>query len=172
MSKAQKTSPRTGRPSKYKPEMIEQAQKLCALGATDKDVADFFGVTDRTLYRWQLEYPEFCKALKLGKEAPDDRVERSLFHRATGYTHKAVKIFADPKTGAQHIVEYDEHYPPDTTAMIFWLKNRRPDLWRDRVEHTGKNGGPIETSDMTETEIARRIAFTLQQGLKIQDKTH
>jgi hypothetical protein len=133
-----------GRPSSYKPEFAEQAAKLCALGATDIEVADFFGVSDRTIYRWQAQFPEFCQALKSGKEAPNDRVERSLYHRAVGYSFDSVKIF-------QHqgvIVEapYREHVPPDTTAAIFWLKNRRPDLWRDKHDHelAGKGGGPLE----------------------------
>jgi hypothetical protein len=48
-----------------------------------------------------------------------------------------VKIVADAKTGAEHIVPYTEHYPPDTTACIFWPKNRRRDKWRDKheIEH-------------------------------------
>ncbi len=154
-----------GRPTKFKQEMVEQARKLCELGATDKDVADFFNVTTRTLYRWQIERPEFCHALTLGKDGPDNRVERSLFHRANGYSHKAVKIFADPKTGMEHIVEYEEHYPPDTSAAIFWLKNRRPADWRDRQELTGAEGKDL-VPQVNETEMARRIAFTLAQGLK------
>ena len=58
-------------------------------------------------------------------------VAEKLFRRATGYSHEAVKIVADAKTKEQHIVPYVEHYPPDTTACIFWLKNRRPEAWRD-----------------------------------------
>jgi len=126
-----------GRPSSYKEEYAEQAAKLCKLGATDIELADFFGVSDRTIYRWQSQFPEFCQALKAGKESSDERVERCLYHKAVGYTFDSVKIF-------QHqgqIVEapYKEHVPPDTTAAIFWLKNRRPDLWRDKrdIEATG-----------------------------------
>lgn len=154
-----------GRPTKFRVEMVEQARKLYEIGLTDIEVADFFGITDRTLYRWQADQPAFCQARKLGKDVPDDKVERSLFHRATGYSHKAVKIFADPKTGAEKIVEYVEHYPPDATSCIFWLKNRRPEEWRDRIEHTGKDGGPIQTEELGDTERARRIAFLLQKGL-------
>lgn len=135
-SKSQ-TKQRTGRPTAYKPEFVAQAAKLCVLAATDLDIADFFGITARTLYRWKLDHPEFCQALKAGKEAADDRVERSLYHRATGYTHDAVKILQH--NGKPVIVEYREHVPPDTTAAIFWLKNRQPDKWREKkeVEHTG-----------------------------------
>lgn len=129
-----------GRPSSYKPEYAEQAEKLCKLGATDIEVADFFGVERTTIWRWSQAHEEFCNALKAGKQSADERVERSLYSRALGYTHDAVKIFnAD---GAPLIVPYREHVAPDTTACIFWLKNRRPDEWRDKVTtvHEDPNG--------------------------------
>lgn len=134
-----------GRPRSYKPEYVEQARKLCLLGATDVEVADFFEVTERTIHRWKLDFPEFCQALKLGKDEADDRVEKSLYRRALGYSHDAVKIFADTKEGKEMVVPYVEHYPPDTTACIFWLKNRRKEEWRDKVsqEISGPDGGEI-----------------------------
>jgi hypothetical protein len=133
-----------GRPSKYKPEFVAQAEKLCRLGATDIEVADFFEVDVRTLYRWKGEHEEFCQALKAGKEVSDERVERSLFARATGYEHDEVDI----RVVAQGIVQTPirKYYPPDTTAAIFWLKNRKPDHWRETkaVELTGAAGGPVQ----------------------------
>lgn len=170
--KAQETRPNRkgvgGRPSKFQPEMCEQARKLSALGATDRELADFFKVSVSTLALWKVEHQEFSDALKLGKEVADDRVERSLYQKAVGYSVDSVKIFADPKTGAEQIVPFVEHYPPDTTAAIFWLKNRRKDEWRDRVqsELTGKDGGPIQTIDVTPEERAKRIAFALAKGLR------
>lgn len=128
-----------GRPSGFKPEFAEQAAKLCALGATDIDLADFFGVSDRTIYRWQTKYPEFCQALKAGKDTADDRVERSLYHKAVGYSFDAVKIFQHQ--GEVITAPYREHIPPDTTAAIFWLKNRRKEEWRDKQEH--EHGGTV-----------------------------
>jgi hypothetical protein len=122
------------RPTKFKPEFAEQAQKLCRLGATDIDLADFFKVSDRTIYRWQTEHPEFCQALKVGKEAADDRIERSLYHKAAGYTFESVKIFMPSGSDKPVYAPYREHVPPDTTAAIFWLKNRRPGDWRDKTE--------------------------------------
>lgn len=120
------------RPSLFRPEFIGQAAKLCRLGATDIEIADFFDVSVATLHRWKHSHSEFCDSLKAGKEAADDRVERSLFARANGYTHDAVKIFQDK--GKPVIVPFREHVPPDTTAAIFWLKNRKPHEWRDRHE--------------------------------------
>ena len=81
-----------GRPSKFKPEFIAQAEKLCRLGATDMELADFFEVEVRTLYRWKSENEQFCQALKSGKDEADDRVERSLYARANGYEHDEVDI--------------------------------------------------------------------------------
>ncbi len=119
-----------GRPTKFKPEMVKQAKKLAELGATDRDAAEFFEVNEVTIHRWKLTNAEFCNALKVGKEAADDRVEQSLYRKATGYSFDAVKIFQ--YEGVPVRAEYVEHIPPSDTACIFWLKNRRPELWRDK----------------------------------------
>ena len=121
------------RPSKYKPEHVAQAAKLCKLGATDRDLADFFGVNEASIHRWKIEFKEFANALKLGKDLADKRVEQSLYRRAMGYSHDAVKIFCS-KTGEVTKVPYVEHFPPDTVACIFWLKNRKPQEWRDKLD--------------------------------------
>jgi hypothetical protein len=145
--KAEPTEERgRGRPTVYDPRMIEQARKLCALGATDIELADFFEVHVATLNRWKAEYPDFCASIKTAKQEADERVERSLYHRAIGYSHPAVKIFMPAGASQPVYADYREQVPPDTTACIFWLKNRRPDLWRDRLNHElgGANGGPIE----------------------------
>ncbi len=130
-----------GRPSKYKPEFVTQAEKLCALGATDIEIADFFDVDGRTLNRWKGEHDDFCQALKVAKEVADARVERSLFARANGYEHDEVDIRVIQNEVVQTPIR--KFYPPDTVAAIFWLKNRRPDKWRDRVETalTNPDGG-------------------------------
>jgi hypothetical protein len=120
------------RPTAYKPEYAEQARKLCELGATDKDLAEFFKVKYRTIQNWKIDHEEFLHSLKLGKDIPDQNVERSLYQRATGYSHPDTDI----KVVDGKIVrtEVTKHYPPDTTAMIFWLKNRKPKDWRDKQE--------------------------------------
>lgn len=121
-----------GRPSKYKPEMAEQAVKLCALGATDADLADFFKVSVSTLNLWKIEHPSFSESLKVGKAPADDRVKMSLYHRACGYSHPEDDIRS--VNGEIVITPTIKHYPPDTTACIFWLKNRLPDEFRANVE--------------------------------------
>lgn len=126
-----------GRPSKFKAEFIAQAKKLCKLGATDIEIADFLEVDVRTLYRWKGEHEAFCQALKAGKDVADERVERSLYARANGYEHNEVDIRVVDHAIVQTPIR--KYYPPDTTAAIFWLKNRRPEDWRDKhdVEHSG-----------------------------------
>lgn len=145
------------RPSKFTRQNCAQATKLCMLGATDKELADFFEIDERTLNRWKVDYPEFRQALKEGKEEADAQVGQRLFQRACGYSHPDVHI--SNYQGEVTQTKITKHYAPDTTACIFWLKNRRPDLWRDRTEHTGKDGGPIETRDVTDDELARWMAF-------------
>lgn len=87
----------------------------------------------------------------------DAEVGERLFQRACGYSHPDVHI--SNYQGAITQTEITKHYAPDTTACIFWLKNRRPDLWRDRMEHTGRDGGPIETREVTDDELSRWMSF-------------
>ena len=126
-----------GRPSPYEDEFADQAGKLCQLGATDMEIADFFGVSVRTIYRWKLEHERFCQALKVGKAFADDRIERALFQRAAGYDYveqQAIKIKTEQYVEEVEVVDVQKHAPADTTAQIFWLKNRRPDQWREKQE--------------------------------------
>lgn len=121
-----------GRPTKYKPEYASQAGKLCELGATDAHLADFFQVTISTINQWKIQFPEFSESLKKYKEKADDMIEQSLYRRAMGYEHDEVDIrVAEGKIVQTPIRKY---YPPDTTAMIFWLKNRKKAEWRDKVD--------------------------------------
>lgn len=124
------TPKKTGRPSSYRPEYVEQAAKLCLLGATDKQMADFFEVSEVTFNAWKKEHPDFLKSLKENKEIADAQVASSLFNRALGYSHNEDDIRA--VNGEIVITPTIKHYPPDTTACIFWLKNRQPKLWREK----------------------------------------
>ncbi len=158
---------RGGRPTAYTPELAAQAQALCQLGATDAELADFFGVAISTVGLWKTRHREFSEALKAGKGEVDDRVERSLLQRALGYTYDAVKIFP-PRTVVRRnkgkkttvevrpvIVPYREHVPPDVVAAIFWLKNRRRDEWRDVQRHEHDGEIKLGLSERLERAIAR-----------------
>lgn len=136
-----------GRPSQYRDEYADQAHKLAVLGATDQEIADFFEIDVRTVYRWKHDHEAFCQALKAGKEVADERVERSLYQKAIGYEQDEVKIFMPGGASAPVYAPFRAKIAPDTTAAIFWLKNRRSQEWRDKQdhEHSGPNGAPIET---------------------------
>jgi hypothetical protein len=114
---------------------VELALHFSRLGATDKDMADAFDVSEVTLNAWKQSHPEFLKSLKEGKLLADARVSTALYTRATGYEKN------------------DKHYPPDTTACIFWLKNRQPDKWRDKTE--------VATDSTTVVEALKSIADKL-----------
>jgi hypothetical protein len=121
-----------GRPTKYKPAYAKQAYKLCLLGATDKELSEFFEVNESTIRAWKKDIIEFSVSLKRGKETADAEVAEKLFKRATGYSHPDLDI--KMHEGKAVITKLKKHYPPDTTAAIFWLKNRRIQNWRDKTE--------------------------------------
>jgi hypothetical protein len=128
-----------GQPTKYQVKYNRQAYKLCLMGATDADLAEFFEVVEATINNWKLEYPLFLESIKKGKELADTNVAESLYKRALGYSHKD----SDIKVVLNEIVVTPlvKHYPPDTTAAIFWLKNRQPKKWRDKQEIDHTTGG-------------------------------
>lgn len=132
-----------GRPTLYKPEYDAIAEKMALLGATDAQLADALGVSEMTLNNWKLAHPNFVESLKRGKDEADAKVARSLYERALGYSHpseKVVTVALGNNQGSEVVrVPIVEHYPPDTTAAIFWLKNRQKAQWRDKqeIEHSG-----------------------------------
>lgn len=134
--------PAPGRPSSFKPEYTEQVEKLCKLGTTDRDLCLFFNVSHQTVENWKKTHPEFFLALMNGKRDADLNVTEAMYKNATGYEYyeeQPVKFretfYANGKVSkVREYVEFvkvKRHRPADTTAQIFWSKNRRPDLWRD-----------------------------------------
>ena len=98
-------------------------------GLTNEQIAENIGITAKTLYEWQNKYSEFREALKRGKEVVDRMVENALLKAALGYEYEEEVI--DNK-GRKHTVR--KYEKPNTTALIFWLKNRKPKEWRDKQE--------------------------------------
>lgn len=141
------------RPSKYSADFCSRAATMCEAGATDQQVADQLGISIRSLYEYQSLHPQFAQALKTAKAPADDKVERSLFARAMGYEHDEVDIRVVNGEIVQTTVR--KFYPPDTVACIFWLKNRRPDLWRDKTEIDVTKRS---VNDMTDDELAKIAA--------------
>lgn len=108
-------------------------------GFTDEQIADNIGINRDTLYNWKKKYPDISDALKRGKEVVDAEVENALLKRAMGYTWTEVTkeaVWNAEKEMYEFIVskEVTKHVTPDVTAQIFWLKNRKPEIWRDKKD--------------------------------------
>lgn len=111
-------------------------------GLTDEQIAKKMGVNIATLYDWKKKYPEISESLKKGKEVVDTIVENALLKRALGYRYDEVTIEDGIETK-----RVTKEVQPDTTAQIFWLKNRRPDKWRDKQN--------VEVSGSLKTETSK-----------------
>lgn len=128
-------------------------------GLTEEQIANNIGIDRTTLYRWKEKERNIYNALKKGKEVVDIEVENALLKKCFGYnvpikkTFKVKNVDYDSQTGKK-IREYEElvtgydetHVPADTTSQIFWLKNRKPSVWRDKVvtEDTTNNSGILK----------------------------
>lgn len=130
------------------------------MGATDADMAAFFEVSESTINLWKIEHPEFSESAKRGKASADMHLASKLFSRAEGAEweeEQAIKVKVGAHEERVEIVTIKRSAPPDTTALIFWLKNRQPKKWRDRQEVTGADGGPVAT------EVVYRWADTTKE---------
>lgn len=138
-----KEKTKRGRPTRYKAEYCEQARKLCLLGYTDKELADFFGVAESTINKWKKDHKVFSESLRAGKAVADAEVVDSFYNRAKGYTIKIDKpvTVSDGQGAGSHVEQHpiEQHVPGDPGAALSWLKNRQPDKWRDKqeIEHSG-----------------------------------
>lgn len=121
-------------------------------GKTDKQVAKILGISVRSIVYWRAKHPSFKAALAESKSIADDMVEASLFQRAIGYTHPEEKVFQFEGSVVTHKTQ--KHYPPDTQAAQFWLKNRRPKKWREKNE-TDLNFNDL--SNLTDEQLQERL---------------
>lgn len=106
-------------------------------GLTDMQIAEKIGISKQTFYDWKKKYTDFSDTLKKGKEVVDREVENALLKRALGYRYKETtrELITDKQTGISELVVtkvVEKEVVPDTTAQIFWLKNRKPEEWRDK----------------------------------------
>jgi len=128
-------------------EYIERIKGWARDGLTDGDIAKNMHINVSTLRRWKHEHPEIADALRLGKDSADRIVENALYKSACGHSYKIRKpvkvkiIDYDPETGRKireaeswKVVEEEVYIPPQVTAQIFWLKNRKPEQWRDKAD--------------------------------------
>jgi hypothetical protein len=137
---------------------------MVEFGANDFEISETLGVHQSTLIQWKTKYPEFAEAMRFRDENgtfADERVKRSLLHKATGYTYHSEKIFYDKDEGVVR-VPVVEHVPPSDTAMIFYLKNRNPENWSDRKELDVRSTVSPITASMTAEEAMRVFEAVLK----------
>lgn len=134
-----------GRPTIYTAETAAFGYRLALLGLTDEEIGHALGVSETTINAWKTRHIEFSEALIRGKVVADAKVASSMYERACGYSHDAVKIFMPAGALEPVYAPYIERYPPDTQAASLWLRNRQPAKWRDKQEHehSGPGGGAI-----------------------------
>ena len=121
------------------PENLILLQGWARNGLTDEQIAKNMGISRSTLAEWKKKYSDISDTLKKGKDVVDIEVENALLKKALGYSYKETtkELSVDKETGESKLIvtkEVTKHIAPDTAAGIFWLKNRRPDEWRDRVQ--------------------------------------
>ena len=140
------------------PEGLLKIEGWARDGLTNEQIAENMGVDRSTLYEWQKTYSDFSDALKRGKEVVDRQVENALLKRALGYSYKEVTRELNIETGNLVVTkEVTKEVAPDTTAQIFWLKNRKPKEWRDKQEVTvdGQLNNPL--AGLTTEELKRLV---------------
>jgi len=160
-----------GRKTLYNSEFANQAYSLALLGYTDVQMAESFGVTEACFNKWKKAHKEFVLSIKRGKTIMDAKVAENLCKRANGYSYDEVHF---EKVDIKELIEASENdeikidafkkkvitkeVAPDVTAQIFWLKNRQPQLWRDKqsTELTGKDGKDL-FKGMTDEELEVKI---------------
>lgn len=143
--------PGPGRKSAYRPEFAEQARKLCLLGATDAELADFFEVSETTVNNWKAKHPAFLESIRAGKVIADAEVADSLYKRATGEYVQLEKVVKN-SDGKFEAIRYKGYIPGDPTAAFRWLLNRRRQNWTDKSELV--HSGEIDISSKEQRDAA------------------
>ena len=148
MSKIEKR----GRKSKISQINFKDVEEFGKFGLTDEEISERLGVSKATLNNYKIKYPLFLDSLKKGKDIADGKVVESLYKRACGYSHPDVNI--SNYQGKVTITPIIKHYPPDPLSMIFWLKNRQPQKWRDKTDAGGLDVEvPQNVDDLSDKEI-------------------
>jgi hypothetical protein len=152
------------------PDGLTRLEAYARDGLIDEQIAKNMGITATTLYDWKNKFPSISEALKRGKEVVDIEVENKLLQRAKGYeyietTYERIENMVVEPDGSVNVIPGTKiktvvkQMAPDVTAQIFWLKNRKSAEWRDKaeLEHSGKDGGPIEVKEISLEEKLKLI---------------
>jgi hypothetical protein len=150
-----------GRPTRYKAEYAEQAYNYCLLGATDTELAGFFGVVESTLNLWKKVHKEFSESVTRGKDIADAKVARALYDGCTDryvIEQQVIKVKVDQYEEEVKTVDVVKVIPADFRNQQFWLKNRQKNKWRDKTEQgfTDKDNNDL-FNHLTEAELDDEI---------------
>jgi hypothetical protein len=155
-----------GRPPIYdQPYHDDAAFRMALFGHTNYDLAKYFGVSEMTVETWIVGHPSFAVALRAGREEADSEIVASLYRKAKGYERPAEKIFYDAKNHEVVRVPYTEYYPPDSTAQIYWLKNRQRANWKEKWEE------PLKEPSDKDKEVRSLAQRLRDMTLEIEEKT-
>jgi hypothetical protein len=150
--------PKKGSPNTFEELDLEQVRHLAEYGHTDDFMSDFFNVSVETWHSWKKKNPVFFKALKGWKAVADDRVERALYERALGYEWEEEAVVYDSVKKRNVKIRIEKRLPPDVPACRYWLGNRRPQQWREKMEVDTKHSGAIDlNSTVAPFELDDRI---------------
>lgn len=128
-------------------------------GLTNEQIAHNIGIAPKTLYEWINKFSEISNALKKGKEVVDIEVENSLLKRALGYTYEETTRELSKETGQLVVTKVvTKQVVPDTTAMIYWLKNRKPKQWRDKSTQENDVSSMIESMNTLTKAMLNNVA--------------
>jgi hypothetical protein len=122
-------------------------------GLTNEQIAKNIGISPKTLYEWQNKHCDILNTLKKGKEVVDFEVENALLKRALGYTVELKKQKVTKYGDVVNVIE-EMHIPPDVTAQIYWLKNRKPQEWREKRE---------QAEDEKDIKTAKELVFKIKE---------
>ena len=160
MSKAKRVVPNT-----FEELDLEKVRYLAEYGHTDDFMADFFGVNVATWHYWKKKHPLFFKQLKGWKAVADDRVERALYERAIGYEWEEDAVVFDKSHNRNVKVRIEKRLPPDVGACRYWLGNRRPLQWREKIEVDSRHSGSIElNATVQQYELDERVKMLASQA--------
>ncbi len=161
---SEKKKPKRGRPTTFSKKIQAKVAKLARRGFTDAEIAELIDITEQTLNNWKKKHASFFESIKDWKTEADGKIEVSLYERACGYSHPEDKVFCH--NGEELIVPTTKHYPPDPTSMIFWLKNRQPEKWRDAKQNelSTKGDKPIQVDVTANEEAVKQLVESIMQG--------
>ena len=141
------------------PENLVRIQGLARDGLNQREIAESLDIHKDTFHRWAVKHPELRKVLDEGRDTIDRRVENALYQRALGYEVEETKTIIEILTNGKQrktLEKVKRHIPPDTASMIFFLKNRKPKVWRDRHE-IAVDVSLTEAASQIEDYMAKRL---------------